>query len=544
VVHTAAGMAPKPAANAKAKSPRDGKSPRGTKPTAKKKAMGRTVTRGANQALAPAVEEEAPEPDVEDRNEPLTTFTPGNFVFDNPGRKLTDDYDCDQKDQLGEGGYGVVFKASIKGNPDAVRAVKKIRKELVKNLRALRQEIEVMKSADHPNIVKLYESFEDAKHIYLVMELCEGGELFDRIIEAGHFSEEQTAHCMRQLLRAVRFLHDQRICHRDLKPENLIFVKNKPPEQTPMKLIDFGLAEHVPEGKHLKEQKGSLYYMAPEVLRRRYGIEIDVWTCGIIMFIMLSGYPPFYGDDDDSTYMAIQKDPLTFRPDYWAQRPDDQGGPISEDAMDFIRHMCERDIKTRWTAVQCVDHPWIQRAKLPFNTKLTPEYLGRLADYISPTCPLLKRAAFQLIVNRLSEKEIKEFKDLFLTLDQDGDGYVVAGDVAAKAKDAGLEADPSLSKIIAALGPARLPYTEFMAAVCDQKRFATELNVISAFRVFDRRNENKINEEVLGQIFHDPTQVMKDAKEVGKAMMKDHDTNKDGFLDIAEFKALVTGVVA
>mmetsp|Transcript_57020 Transcript_57020/g.122415 ORF Transcript_57020/g.122415 Transcript_57020/m.122415 type:complete len:265 (+) Transcript_57020:2-796(+) len=258
------------------------------------------------------------------------------------------------------------------------------------------------------------------------------------------------------------------------------------------------------------------------------------------MFIMLSGYPPFYGDDDDATYLAIQKEPLTFRPDYWAERPADMGGPISEDAIDFIRKMCERDIRTRWTAVQCVDHPWIQRAKLPFNSKLSPTYLSRLADYLSPKCPALKRAAFQLIINRLSEKEVKEYKDLFLTLDHDGDGYVVGADIVKAAKEVGLDQEADCLRAVGDLGETRVPYTEFMAAACDKLACATELHIISAFRVFDRRNENKINEDTLGSIFHDPASAAGDAKSVGRSLIKDHDLNKDGFLDLEEFTKMVT----
>mmetsp|Transcript_56647 Transcript_56647/g.151107 ORF Transcript_56647/g.151107 Transcript_56647/m.151107 type:complete len:544 (-) Transcript_56647:144-1775(-) len=535
-------MAPRPklASGPSGNGPGGKRTPRGAAaarpPATKKKIVPRTVTRGANQVAAQVdPEEEQPQENI-DPAAPVITFTPGKFVFDNPGRKITDDYDCNVADQLGEGGYGTVFRASIKGNPDAVRAVKKIRKELIKSLRALKQEIEVMKGADHPNIVKFYESYEDSKHIYLVMEICEGGELFDRIIESGHFTEEQTARCMRQLLRAIRYLHDQRIAHRDLKPENLIFVKNKPPDQTPMKLIDFGLAETIPVGKHLKDQKGSLYYMAPEILKRRYGIEVDIWSCGVIMFIMLSGYPPFCGDDDDSTYAAITKDPLVFRDDYWAERPDDMGGPISADAMDFIRVMCERDIKKRWTAAQCSEHPWIERAKPPFKSKITVDYLKRLASYLAPDSTVLKRAAYQLIINRLSEREVKEYKDLFLTLDVDGDGYIIGEEVAMSGKLEGLHDAPEMKTVLELFGSTRMTYTEFMAAVSSKEQHATDNNIASVFRVFDRKLEGRVTEEVLQKIFgDDASSVFREAKQVSGS------TDKEGFLDLEDFRILVLG---
>merc|ERR1719156_337541 len=161
------------------------------------------------------------------------------FIIDNTG-KLHEFYDVDKK-KMGEGSYGAVSKCTNKST-GVVRAVKSISKAQMKNLARFKQEIAIMKMMDHPNIIRLYETFEDHRNIYLVMELCKGGELFDRIIEAGHFTEKQAAILMQQIIRAIYYMHENHVCHRDLKPENFLFMTKDPIEKSLLKIIDFGLS--------------------------------------------------------------------------------------------------------------------------------------------------------------------------------------------------------------------------------------------------------------------------------------------------------------
>eukprot|EP00438_Fugacium_kawagutii_P016337 Skav200166 [mRNA] locus=scaffold6219:72521:81249:- [translate_table: standard] len=153
------------------------------------------------------------------------------FIIENTG-KIADHYLLDKK-KLGEGSYGSVSKAT-NISTKAIRAVKTISKSQMKNIERFKQEIAIMKMMDHPNIIKLYESFEDIRNIYLVMELCAGGELFDRIIESGHFSEVQAAILMQQIIRAIYYMHENKIAHRDLKPENFLFMTKEPCSALPM----------------------------------------------------------------------------------------------------------------------------------------------------------------------------------------------------------------------------------------------------------------------------------------------------------------------
>merc|ERR1719343_1402942 len=139
-----------------------------------------------------------------------------------------------------------------------------------------------MKMLDHPNIIKLYESFEDHRNIYLVMELAGGGELFDRIIDSGHFTEVQCAILMQQIVRAIYYMHENHVCHRDLKPENFLFTTKEKIEKTSLKIIDFGLAHEFDENTVLTTKAGTPYYVAPQVLQGKYDQAADLWSCGVI----------------------------------------------------------------------------------------------------------------------------------------------------------------------------------------------------------------------------------------------------------------------
>jgi len=156
-------------------------------------------------------------------------------------------------------------------------------------------EINVLKKLDHPNIIKLFEFFQDAKRFFLVTELCNGGELFDKIQSEQFFSEVDSANIMKQVLSAVHYSHNKNIMHRDLKPENLLMDSSGSVDDMRVTIIDWGTATEFVPGQKLYQKYGTPYYIAPEVLRRNYDSKCDLWSCGVILFILLCGYPPFNG---------------------------------------------------------------------------------------------------------------------------------------------------------------------------------------------------------------------------------------------------------
>ncbi len=159
----------------------------------------------------------------------------------------------------------------------------------------LNYEIDILKNLDHPNILRLYEVFEDKKFIYLVTEFCEAGELFDEIVKRQRFDERDAAIIIKQLLSAIAYCHSKSVCHRDLKPENIL-IDNK--ETLSIKLIDFGTSQKFDTEEKMELILGTAYYIAPEVLKGEYDEKCDVWSIGVILYILLSGEPPFPGSND------------------------------------------------------------------------------------------------------------------------------------------------------------------------------------------------------------------------------------------------------
>jgi calcium-dependent protein kinase len=195
-------------------------------------------------------------------------------------------------------------------------------------------EINILKNLDHPNIVKMYESFEDEKRYYIVTEICKGGELFDEIIARGKFTEKDAAVLMKQVLSCVNYCHKNNIVHRDLKPENVLLEANKDFDQ--IKIIDFGTSLQFDPSKFLDEKLGTPYYIAPEVLNKKYNEKCDIWSCGVILFIILSGVPPFNGANDQEIMKNVKIGKFSFSDPCWTN--------VSDKAKDLIKKLLTYDI--------------------------------------------------------------------------------------------------------------------------------------------------------------------------------------------------------
>jgi len=220
------------------------------------------------------------------------------------------------------------------------------------DIKLLRREIQIMKKLSHPNILKLYEVYEDDEQFYLVMELVKGKELFDKIVERGMYSEKDASNIIRQVVSAVEYLHDNGIAHRDLKPENLLSAGEG--DEEIIKIADFGFSKSFgEEGEKLMTSCGSPGYVAPEILTAEsYDKSVDLWSVGVIIYILLSGYPPFYADSAPALFKKIMDVKYDFDDSVW----DD----ISESAKDIIRNLLVKDPNKRFTAKQCLNHPWVK----------------------------------------------------------------------------------------------------------------------------------------------------------------------------------------
>ncbi|KAG8463192.1 hypothetical protein KFE25_011189 [Diacronema lutheri] len=290
--------------------------------------------------------------------------------------------------KLGSGNFAKVIQATCKrqiaelrpGSQVAIKIVKKPSNMSPAAAEMLRSEIAILRSVRHPNIVRLYEVLETPGKLYLVMQLCTGGELFDRIVNMGRYSEEDARYFAFKLLNAVLYLHDQHICHRDLKPENILLASAD--EDAELCITDFGLGKVIVSATEgvswrevaLRTRCGTPGYAAPEVisasyapgLERRYGLECDMWAVGVVVYILLSACPPFSARDDEAMQAAIcDSNGPPFPPKYWAT--------ISPSAIDLIRSLLVVDPAKRLTAFEALQHPWVVSIQANANDLLGDE---------------------------------------------------------------------------------------------------------------------------------------------------------------------------
>lgn len=273
-----------------------------------------------------------------------------------------------QGGRIGAGGFGFVYKAQSRKSKEmvAVKAVPKLDlkrappstapEQLVqmrrRDAQRLREEIKIMRLLDHPNIVMLHETFEDAESVFLVMELCSGGELLGFILESGHHSEMQAAIVMRQVFKAVRYMHSQQVCHRDLKHSNTLLLSHAPCHENVVKVVDFGLACSFTPGEVLRQCAGTVVYVAPQVLECRYDHRVDLWSCGVLLYILLCGYPPFRGETDAAIMTAIRRGNYSFPARDWSI--------VSENAKALIRSLLKMKVKDRISIDDALEHSWTQ----------------------------------------------------------------------------------------------------------------------------------------------------------------------------------------
>ncbi|CAA0805797.1 Calcium-dependent protein kinase 7 [Striga hermonthica] len=312
-------------------------------------------------------------------------------VLKNPtGDDINARYDLGR--ELGRGEFGVTYLCTDieTGEKLACKSISKKKLRTAVDIEDVRREVEIMtRMPNHPNIVTLKATYEDASAVHIVMELCEGGELFDRIVARGHYTERAAAYVMRTIVEVVQMCHGQGVMHRDLKPENFLFANKK--ETSPLKTIDFGLSVFFKPGEKFNEIVGSPYYMAPEVLKRNYGPEVDIWSAGVILYILLCGVPPFWAETEQGVAQAIIRSVIDFKRDPWPK--------VSDSAKDLVKKMLNPDASQRLTAQQVLEHPWLQNIKKAPNVSLGETVKARLKQF--SVMNKLKKRALRVVAEHL-----------------------------------------------------------------------------------------------------------------------------------------------
>ena len=441
--------------------------------------------------------------------------------------EITTNYRIDNN-VIGSGCYGEVRRALHLPTKE-LRAIKVINKEVCteEELENILQEIDVLKEADHPGIVRIYEYFNTPKVLYICMELIVGIELFDQIIELERFTEAKAADVISQLLEAVSFLHSMKIVHRDLKPENIMMEGNT------LKLIDFGTSRK--QSGKMTEVTGTSYYIAPEVLENNYDEKCDIWSCGVILYIMLSGEPPFNGEDDEDILENVKIGRYNFDNKIWKK--------ISAEAKDLVQEMLTFVPKHRPSAKLSHTHKWIVENTPKIEYQFKKEHFENIKNFEFKN--KLQESLYMFIVNNLVTKvERQEFATAFRLLDTNHDGTLRHKEIYVGFKKVGIditheEVDDILQKIDTN-GDNVIGFTEFVSAALDKKQLLTEERVRLCFSIIDEDGSGKITVNELKDIFYSNGNG---EDEVWKSLLEQADENGDGELEFEEFDKILKELI-
>ncbi|KAG4934558.1 hypothetical protein JHK87_048560 [Glycine soja] len=393
-----------------------------------------------------------------------------------------------------------------------------------------RQVLILQHLSGQPNIVEFKVAYEDRQNVHLVMELCLGGTLFDRITAKGSYSESEAASIFRQIVNVVHACHFMGVMHRDLKPENFLLASKDP--KAPLKATNFGLSVFIEEGKVYKEIVGSAYYMAPEVLNRNYGKEIDVWSAGIILYILLSGVPPFWGENDRSIFESILGGKLDLESAPWPS--------ISAAAKDLIRKMLNYDPKKRITAVEALEHPWMKEGGEASDKPLDNVILTRMKQFRAMN--KMKKLALKVIAENLSEEETKGLKQMFSNMDIDRSGTISYEELKSGLTKLGSKlSEYEIKQLMAAVdvdNSGTIDYLEFIAATIDPHKLEKEEHLYKAFQYFDKDNNGYITRDELSQAL---TKYQMGDEATIYEVINDVDTDNDGRINYQEFVDMMRG---
>ncbi|CAI9773435.1 unnamed protein product [Fraxinus pennsylvanica] len=429
--------------------------------------------------------------------------------------------------ELGRGQFGVTRLCAdiATGLQYACKSISKKKLVTKSDKDDMRREIQIMQHlSGQSNIVEFKGAYEDKQSVHLVMELCAGGELFDRIIAKGHYSERAAASICRSIVKVVQICHFMGVMHRDLKPEN--FLLSDKSEKALLKATDFGLSVFIEEGKVYKDLVGSAYYVAPEVLRRRYGKEADIWSAGVMLYILLSGVPPFWAETEKGIFDAILRGHVDFDSKPWQS--------ISNSAKDLVLRMLTQDPEERITAAEVLEHPWMREGGDASDKPIDSAVLSRMKQFRAMN--KLKKLALKVIAENLSTEEIHGLKAMFTNMDTDNSGTITYEELKTGLDRLGSKlTETEVKQLMEAAdvdGNGTIDYIEFITATMHRHRLEREENLNKAFQYFDKDNSGFITRDELETAMKeygmgDPATI--------KEIISEVDTDNDGRINYEEF---------
>ena len=444
---------------------------------------------------------------------------------------------------LGEGSFAAVYKVQNKFT-DVICAMKVINKTFsctIEDENEILNEINILRTMDHPGILKIFEFYSSKQNYSIVTELCPGGELFQQIIDKGPFTERYSAYVMYQIFSAVNYCHKMHIVHRDLKPENILIVAKDREGLPTIKICDFGTSKLFEKGAVERKLVGSSYYIAPEVLKKHYNEKCDVWSCGVIMYILLSARPPFGGEDDNEIMerVATGKYDLESPP----------FNKLSKNSIDLIKRLLTMDPEQRISAEQALNHPWFKEFKSQeiYNrindSDTIKNLIGNLKKYRRTS--IIQETALAYLVHHFPQiKDVVNSCKLFNQIDKSGDGKITKAELlrglSERYKSDTLEADvEEIYKNLDMDNNGYIGYEEFVRAAVSKEYFVRDNVLRFAFRYFDKDGSGEITFDEIEALF---SQSISDKTKVHETLVniiKEVDKNNDGKINFDEFSKVM-----
>ncbi|PAN10610.1 hypothetical protein PAHAL_2G105100 [Panicum hallii] len=436
---------------------------------------------------------------------------------------------------LGHGQFGYTFAAVDRASGDRV-AVKRIDKNkmvLPVAVEDVKREVKILKALQgHENVVHFYNAFEDDNFVYIVMELCEGGELLDRILakKDSRYSEKDAAVIVRQMLKVAAECHLHGLVHRDMKPENFLFKSTK--EDSPLKATDFGLSDFIRPGKQFRDIVGSAYYVAPEVLKRKSGPESDVWSIGVITYILLCGRRPFWDKTEDGIFKEVLKNKPDFRRKPWPN--------ITPAAKDFVQKLLVKDPRARLTAAQALSHDWVREGGKASEIPLDISVLHNMRQFVKYS--RFKQFALRALASTLNSEELSDLRDQFNAIDVDKNGTISLEELKqALAKDVPWRLKgPRVLEIIEAIDSntdGLVDFEEFVAATLHVHQLVE--HDTQKWKSLSQAAFDKFDVDGDGYITSDELRMHTGMKGSIDPLLEEADIDKDGKISLDEFRRLL-----
>ena len=440
---------------------------------------------------------------------------------------------------LGEGSYASVYcvENKITGAQRAMKIINKNENYSAEDDKEILNEINILRTLDHPNILKIFEFYSSKESYSLVTELCNLGELFNEIVDNGPFNENYSAYVMFQIFSAINYCHGMKIVHRDLKPENILIVARNENGLPQVKVADFGTSKMFEKGVVQKKLVGSSYYIAPEVLKKHYDEKCDIWSCGVIMYILLSGRPPFPGDSDKEIMdkVALGKYDLE-------ESPFDQ---LSNSGKDLIKKLLVKDPKKRISASDALNHPWFKenKSKELFNKIKDQSILKKLIKNLKAyhRDSIIQETALAYLVHNFPQmKDVVNACKLFNQIDVNGDGKINK-DELLKGLQNRIKSD-TLKKDVDIIfqnidmdNNGYIEYEEFVRGAVSKERFINTKVIQFAFRYFDKDGSGEITFDEIEAVFKQSITNKSKVHENLKKIISEVDLNGDGIISFEEF---------